>query len=192
MKILKDRLLKDGKVIGDDVLEVDSFLKQQLDPVLMKQMADEFYERFKEKKVTKILTVEASGIAPAIMVGYNFNVPVVFGRKQKSVTLNDNMYSATVFSYTHQTSNEIVISRDFLSADDHVLIIDDFLANGQAVEGLLDIVNQAEATVAGIGISVEKSFQKGRKMLDEQGYQVESLARISSFEGGKIHFLDEE
>lgn len=188
MKILEDRIKQDGRILGTNVLKVDSFLNHQVDPDLMMQLGEEFYRRFKNDNITKILTVESSGIAPAVATGLQFHVPVVFARKHKSLTLKDNLYTSTVYSYTKQTSNEISISHRFLNSNDRVLIIDDFLANGQAAEGLMDIINQANATLCGVGIVIEKSFQKGRKLLDERGVRVESLARIAAFENGKIVF----
>lgn len=188
MKILEDRIKQDGRILGTNVLKVDSFLNHQVDPDLMMQLGEEFYRRFKDDNITKILTVESSGIAPAVATGLQFHVPVVFARKHKSLTLKDDLYTSTVYSYTKQTSNEIAISHRFLNSDDCVLIIDDFLANGQAAEGLMDIINQAGATLCGVGIVIEKSFQKGRKLLDERGVRVESLARIAAFENGKIVF----
>ncbi len=188
MKILEDRIKQDGRILGTNVLKVDSFLNHQVDPDLMMQLGEEFYRRFKDDNITKILTVESSGIAPAVATGLQFHVPVVFARKHKSLTLKDDLYTSTVYSYTKQTSNEIAISHRFLNSDDRVLIIDDFLANGQAAEGLMDIINQAGATLCGVGIVIEKSFQKGRKLLDERGVRVESLARIAAFENGKIVF----
>lgn len=188
MKLLEERILKDGQVLGEDVLKVDNFLNHQIDPQLMAQMGEEFHQLFKDKKITKILTVESSGIAPAVFAGLAFNVPVVFARKHKSVTLKDNLFTAEVYSYTKKVTNHISISKKFLAADDHVLVIDDFLANGQAVEGLLDIINVSGATLEGVGIVIEKTFQKGRQILDDRGIQVESLARISAFENGQVVF----
>lgn len=192
MKILEERIEKDGRILGTNVLKVDSFLNHQVDPDLMMQLGEEFYRRFKDQNITKILTVESSGIAPAVAAGLQFHVPVVFARKHKSLTLKDNLYTSTVYSYTKQTSNEIAISHRFLNDNDRVLVIDDFLANGQAVEGLMDIINQAGATLCGVGIVIEKSFQKGRQLLDERGVHVESLARIKAFEDGKIIFGPDE
>ncbi|MGX4645351.1 MULTISPECIES: xanthine phosphoribosyltransferase [Holzapfeliella] len=192
MKLLEERIKKDGQLLGEEVLKVDSFLNQQIDPELMKEMGKEFYRLFKDNNITKILTVESSGIAPALMAGYEFGVPVVFARKHKSLTLKDHLYSATVYSFTKQTSNEIAISQKFLSEDDNVLLIDDFLANGQAVKGMLEILEQANASLGGVGIVIEKSFQKGRQMLDDEGIHVESLARIAAFENGEVKFVEED
>ncbi|KRM73089.1 xanthine phosphoribosyltransferase [Lacticaseibacillus brantae] len=191
MKLLEDRIREDGQVLGADVLKVDNFLNHQIDPDLMMALGEEFHRRFADAPITKILTVESSGIAPALAAGMAFHVPVVFARKHKSLTLKDNLYTATVYSFTKKTSNEISISKKFLSADDNVLIIDDFLANGQAVEGLIEIIGQAQATLSGVGIVIEKTFQKGRQLLDERQIHVESLARIAAFENGQVVFAPE-
>lgn len=192
MKELEDRIRKDGRVINKDVLKVDSFLNHQVDPILMQKMGQEFYEYFKDKPITKILTVESSGIAPAVMTGLAFDVPVVFARKHKSITMNNDMYVADVYSFTKKTSNKISISKKFLHSTDHVLIIDDFLANGQAVSGLTDIINQAGAKLEGIGIVIEKTFQKGRQLIDKEQIPILSLARIKEFKDGQVVFTEEE
>lgn len=192
MQQLEDKIRTEGQVLGDDVLKVDNFLNHQIDPELMYAMGKEFYRLFQSKKITKILTVESSGIAPAVMAGLIFKVPVVFARKHKSLTLKDNLYTATVYSFTKKVSNEISISKKFLDEDDHVLIIDDFLANGQAVEGLMEIITAANATLEGVGIVIEKTFQKGRQLLDAKGVHVESLARIKAFKDGQVVFVDDQ
>ncbi|MCD2255139.1 xanthine phosphoribosyltransferase [Agrilactobacillus fermenti] len=192
MKILEDRILRDGQVLGHDVLKVDNFLNHQVDPMLMEEIGKEFHRLFKNEKITKVLTVESSGIAPAIFTGLAFGVPVVFARKHKSVTLKDELYTSVVYSYTKKTSNHIAISKRFLNEDDRVLVVDDFLANGQAVKGLIDIIDQANASLAGIGIVIEKTFQKGRQLIDKEGIHVESLARIKAFEDGKVVFVNDE
>lgn len=192
MKLLEDRIRKDGVVLGADVLKVDNFLNHQVDPDLMQAMGAEFYNQFKDAKITKILTVESSGIAPAFATALAFHVPLVFARKHKSLTLKDDMYTATVYSFTKQTSNTIAIAKKFLNKDDKVLIIDDFLANGQAVQGLTDIIKEAGAETVGAGIVIEKTFQKGRKMFDDQGVRVVSLARIAAFEDGQVVFADQQ
>ena len=191
MRLLEDRIKKDGQVLGEDVLKVDNFLNHQVDPELMAAMGEEFKRLFEGAPITKILTVESSGIAPAVFAGLAVHVPVVFARKHKSLTLQDNMYSATVYSYTKKVNNHISISKKFLNENDRVLVIDDFLANGQAVEGLLEIIDQAGAQLEGVGIVIEKTFQKGRELLDQRGIHVESLARIAAFEQGEVVFLDE-
>ena len=192
VKLLEDRIKKDGQVIGTDVLKVDNFLNHQVDPDLMADLGHEFYRRFSNEPITKILTVESSGIAPAIATAMEFHKPLVFARKHKSLTLKDHLYTATVYSFTKKTSNEIAISRKFLSADDNVLIIDDFLANGEAATGAIRLLRKAHATVAGLGILIEKSFQPGRDKLKEQGIHVYSLARISKLAENYIEFIPEE
>ncbi len=192
VKLLEDRIKKDGQVLGAEVLKVDNFLNHQIDPDLMTALGAEFHAQFADAKITKILTVESSGIAPALATGMAFHVPVVFARKHKSLTLKEDLYTAEVYSFTKKTANQIAISQKFLSSDDTVLIIDDFLANGQAVEGLIDIIGQANATLAGVGIVIEKSFQKGRKLLDERHIKTVSLARISKFVAGQVEFEKED
>ncbi|MGP6139763.1 xanthine phosphoribosyltransferase [Jeotgalibaca sp. A127] len=191
MKLLEDVIREKGTILEGGVLKVDSFLNHQIDPELMKALGDEFAHAFKDHGINKILTVETSGIAPAVFAGFELGVPVVFGRKNKSLTLQDNMYTTSVYSYTKQISNEISISKDFLDSNDRVLIIDDFLANGQAVAGLLSICKNAGASVAGIGIVIEKSFQKGRRFVEESGIPILSLARIASLDEHGITFVDE-
>ncbi|WP_125581527.1 MULTISPECIES: xanthine phosphoribosyltransferase [Lacticaseibacillus] len=192
MKLLEDRIRQDGQVLGADVLKVDSFLNHQVDPDLMTALGEEFYRRFQGVPITKILTVESSGIAPALATGMAFHKPVVFARKHKSLTLKDHLYTAEVYSFTKKTANTIAIAEKFLTADDHVLVIDDFLANGQAVEGLLDIIQQAGATLEGVGVVIEKRFQKGRKLLDDRHIHTEALASIAAFENGQVVFSPDE
>ncbi|MEY8663213.1 xanthine phosphoribosyltransferase [Ligilactobacillus faecis] len=191
MELLEERIRQDGLVLPGNVLKVNQFLNHQIDPQLMYAIGQEFARLFAPEKITKILTVEASGIAPAIMAGLVLNVPVVFARKKKPSTLNDDVYTAEVYSYTKQVTNTISVDQKFLSATDHVLVIDDFLANGQAVNGLLEICRQAQVQIVGVGIVVEKSFQEGAKLIKDQGVRLESLARIASFEGDKVHFVGE-
>ncbi|MBE1554050.1 xanthine phosphoribosyltransferase [Sporosarcina limicola] len=190
MKLLKDKIIQDGKVLSKDVLKVDTFLNHQIDPPLMKAIGEEFAERFKDAGITKIVTIESSGIAPAMMAGLVLGVPAIFARKRKSLTLIDHLYTASVHSFTKDETNEISVSKDFVTCDDTVLIIDDFLANGQAVLGLLDIIEQASAKLAGVGIVIEKGFQPGGKMIRKQGIRVESLAIIASLEDGKVTFSE--
>lgn len=192
MKLLEDRIRQDGVVLPGNVLKVNQFLNHQIDPQLMYEIGQEFARLFKERPVTKILTVEASGIAPAIMVGLVMNVPVLFARKKKPSTLDDMTYTAEVYSYTKKVTNTISVDSKFLSENDHVLIVDDFLANGQAVKGMLEICRQADVKVEGVGIVVEKSFQEGADWIKGQGIRLESLARISSFENDAVHFVGEE
>ncbi|WP_163654070.1 xanthine phosphoribosyltransferase [Listeria sp. PSOL-1] len=191
MKLLENYIIEKGNVLPGNVLKVDSFLNHQIDPALMKEIGLAFSHYFQDLGVTKIVTIESSGIAPAVFAGLEMNVPVVFARKKKSITLQENLYTTSVYSYTKKEANDISISKNFLSADDTVLIIDDFLANGQAVLGLLEITEWAGAKVAGIGIVIEKSFQQGRTLLEKTGIPIYSLARISSFENEQIKFLEE-
>lgn len=192
MKLLEERILKDGVVLGDNVLKVDNFLNHQIDPVLMQAIGNEFAELFKERGINKIITIESSGIAPAVFAGLAMGVPVVFARKHKSLTLVDNMYSASVYSFTKNVTNEIAVSKSFLDSSDNVLLIDDFLANGQAAIGLLEICEKAGAKVGGMGIVIEKSFQKGRQIVEEGGIEIASLARIAAFEDGVVKFVPQE
>lgn len=191
MKLLHDKIMQEGKVLSSSVLKVDSFLNHQIDPMLMKEIGHEFANRFSDQVITKILTIESSGIAPSVMLGLEIGAPVVFARKRKSLTLSDNLYSSKVHSFTKNETNDISVSRNFLNEDDNILIVDDFLANGEAVKGLLDIAAQAGANVVGVGIVIEKGFQDGGKLLREQGVRVESLAIVDSLEDGKVTFAAE-
>ncbi|HFJ9440167.1 MULTISPECIES: xanthine phosphoribosyltransferase [Bacillus] len=192
MKVLQEKILNEGKVLSGDVLKVDAFLNHQIDPVLMQEIGIEFAKRFKEENITKIVTIESSGIAPAVMAALELGVKVIFARKRKSLTLQDNMYVANVYSFTKQETNEISLSRNHIDETDRVLIIDDFLANGQAALGLMSLVEQAGASIAGIGIVIEKAFQDGGKKLREQGVRVESLAEIASLDNGTVTFVQQE
>lgn len=192
MKVLQEKILNEGKVLSGDVLKVDAFLNHQIDPVLMQEIGKEFAKRFKEENITKMVTIESSGIAPAVMAALELGVKVIFARKRKSLTLQDNMYVANVYSFTKQETNEISLSRNHIDESDRVLIIDDFLANGQAALGLMSLVEQAGATIAGIGIVIEKAFQDGGKKLREQGVRVESLAEIASLDNGTVTFVQHE
>jgi len=192
MKVLQEKILNEGKVLSGDVLKVDAFLNHQIDPVLMQEIGKEFAKRFKEENITKIVTIESSGIAPAVMAALELGVKVIFARKRKSLTLQDNMYVANVYSFTKQETNEISLSRNHIDENDCVLIIDDFLANGQAALGLMSLVEQAGASIAGIGIVIEKAFQDGGKKLREQGVRVESLAEIASLDNGTVTFVQQE
>ncbi len=192
MKLLEEAIREKGTVLPGNVLKVDAFLNHQIDPALMQKLGAKFAEHFTSKGITKIVTIESSGIAPAVFAGLALGVPVVFARKKKSVTLKDNLYSASVYSYTKQETSDISVSKSFLTSDDTILIIDDFLANGQAALGLLEIAEEAQAAVAGIGIVIEKSFQQGRKLLQETGVEVYSLARIASLENETIQFVRED
>lgn len=192
MEILEKRIRQDGELLPGNVLKVNSFLNHQIDPDLMFAIGQEFGKLFTGEKITKILTCEASGIAPALTTGLIFHVPIVFARKSKPSTLNKECYETEVFSYTKQVTNKINVDKKFLSKDDSVLIIDDFLANGEAVKGLINIVNQANSKVAGVGIVIEKTFQGGSKWITDNGYHLESLARIANFDNNTVHFVGEE
>ena len=191
MYALEQKILNEGIVLSDQVLKVDAFLNHQIDPVLMQQIGKEFAASFKDAGITKFITIEASGIAPAIMAGLELGVPVIFARKYQSLTLKDDLYRSKVFSFTKQTESTIAISNKHLSSTDKALVIDDFLANGQAALGLIDLIHQANAEVVGVGIVIEKSFQPGRDVLLEKGYRVESLARVKSLADGKVSFITE-
>ena len=182
MNFLEERILKDGIVKGDDVLKVDSFLNHQIDIELYDQIGQEFYNRFKNKPINKILTIEASGIGIACAVARFFNVPVVFAKKSKSINIEGDMYVADVISFTHKNKNQVIVSKKFLSGEDHLLIIDDFLANGCALQGLIQIVQQAGGSVEGIGIAIEKGFQTGGTMIRNLGYDLQSLAIVDSMD----------
>lgn len=190
MKILKERIQQDGIVKKGNVLKVDSFLNHQIDVTLLNEMAKEWVKRFEGKNINKILTIEASGIGIACIVAQHFNVPVVFAKKAKSINLDGDMYVAEVESFTHQVTNKVIVSKKYLNEDDHVLIIDDFLANGCALQGLIEIAKYAGATVEGIGIAIEKGFQDGGALIRDMGYQLESLAIVESMnsETGEIAF----
>ena len=188
MNFLEDGIVKEG-----NVLKVDSFLNHQMDITLFDEMGAEFKKRFEGKNINKILTVEASGIGIACVVAMHFNVPVVFAKKSKSINIDGDMYIAEVESFTHKCKNQVIVSKKFLNEDDHVLIIDDFLANGCALQGLISIVNQAGGTVEGIGIAIEKGFQVGGQIIRNLGYQLESLAIVDSMDAttGTINFREQ-
>ncbi|WP_102262367.1 xanthine phosphoribosyltransferase [Mesobacillus jeotgali] len=188
MELLIEKIKNEGTVLSSSVLKVDSFLNHQIDPHLMLEIGKEFAQRFADSGITRILTIESSGIAPAVMAGLQLNVPVVFARKRKSLTLVNNLFTASVYSFTKEETSEISVSNQYLSENDNVLIIDDFLANGQAALGLAEIATKAKASIAGIGIVIEKGFQDGGSLLRDKGYRVESLATISSLDDGSVSF----
>ena len=192
MNFLEERIVKDGIVKEGNILKVDSFLNHQMDVTLFQQMGKEFQRRFAEKPINKILTIEASGIGIACIVSACFGVPVVFAKKSKSVNIDGDVYLAEVESFTHKCKNQVIVSKKFLHPEDHVLIIDDFLANGCALQGLISIVQQAGATVEGIGIAIEKGFQQGGRIIRNLGYQLESLAIVDGMDAatGKIVFRE--
>lgn len=194
MNCLEERIARDGIVKEGNILKVDSFLNHQMDIELFDEMGAEFARRFAGKNINKILTIEASGIGIACMVARHFNsCPVVFAKKAKSINIDGEMYVADVMSFTHKNMNQVIVSKRFLNADDHVLIIDDFLANGCALQGLIQIVKEAGASVEGIGIAVEKGFQSGGHIIRNLGYQLESLAIVESMDpkAGTITFREQ-
>ena len=190
MKLLEERIRKDGTVKAGNVLKVDSFLNHQMDIDLFNEMGKEWARLFADRKITKILTVEASGIGIACVAAQHFHVPVVFAKKSQSVNIDGEVYSTKIESFTHKRVYDVIVSKKFLHPEDHILIIDDFLANGCALEGLVDIVNKAGASVEGVGIAVEKGFQKGGDLIRSKGIRVESLAIVESMDDktGEITF----
>lgn len=182
MKLLEDRIRKDGIIREGNVLKVDSFINHQMDIGLFEEMAKEWKRLFADKKINKILTIEASGIGIAAIVAREFDVPVVFAKKSKSINLDDNNFSTKIQSFTHGKVYDVIVSKKFLSPEDHILVIDDFLANGCALLGLTELVESAGATVEGIGIAIEKGFLQGGKIIREKGYQLESLAIVESMD----------
>ena len=194
MQELKERILKDGVVKPGNILKVDSFLNHQMDVELMEKIGQEFYRRFRNQPITKVLTIEASGIAVAYPVARAFGVPMVYAKKTKSVNIDGELYIAEVESYTKKENNRVIVSKKFLGPEDHVLIVDDFLANGCALQGLISIVESAEATVAGLGIVIEKGFQEGGDRMRNLGYHLESLCIVDAMdaEKGTITFRSTE
>lgn len=190
MNFLEERIIRDGLVKPGNVLKVDSFLNHQMDIALMEEIGREFHRRFAGKPITKVMTIEASGIGIACFVAKEFGVPMVFAKKSKSINLEGEMYMAEVESFTHKTTNQVIVSKKFLSPEEHLLIIDDFLANGCALQGLISIAESAGATVEGLGIAIEKGFQSGGKIIRDMGYPLESLAIIDAMdaETGTITF----
>ena len=182
MKLLQEKICRDGVVKPGNILKVDSFLNHQLDVLFLDKMGEEFYSRFKDENITKILTIEASGIAIASLTGLHFKVPVVFAKKSKSINLDGEMYVTNVESFTHKNVNNVIVAKKFLNPQDRILILDDFLATGNALVGLISLVEESGASVAGIGIAIEKGFQDGGKMLREKGLRVESLAIVESMD----------
>lgn len=192
MSYLKQKMLTDSVVINENVVKVDSFLNHQLDPKVMNEISKEFVEYFKDKEITKIMTIEASGIAPAILVASEFDVPMLFAKKSEPSTMkSDDQYSTDVHSFTKNKTSRVLVSTKYLSPDDKVLIIDDFLANGEAALGLIDLVEQAGAETVGVGICVEKSFQPGHQKLVDKGIDIFSIVRIASLANNEITFVEE-
>ena len=193
MNFLEERIIKDGIVREGNVLKVDSFLNHQMDIHLLNQIGEEFKKRFDGKPINKIVTIEASGIGIACIVANHFDVPVVFAKKSKSINIEGDVYVAEVESFTHKCKNQVIVSKKFLGPDDHVLIIDDFLANGCALQGLVSIVAQSGGTVEGIGIAIEKGFQQGGRIIRNLGYQLESLAIVDGMDPqtGEVFFREQ-
>ena len=193
MNFLEERIIKDGIVKEGNVLKVDSFLNHQMDITLFDQIGKEFKRRFAKEKINKIVTIEASGIGIACIVARHFNVPVVFAKKSKSINIEGEMYVAEVESFTHKCKNQVIVSKKFLNPEDRVLIIDDFLANGCALQGLISIVNESGASVEGIGIVIEKGFQSGGQIIRNLGYHLESLAIVDAMDAstGKVTFREQ-
>lgn len=191
MKALEERILKDGVALNKSVLKVDSFLNHGVDPKLMNDIGTSFKEHFKNHGITKIFTIESSGIAPTVMTALQMELPMVTLKKQTSKILNGDVYQTTVHSFTKTVDYELTLSKKFISPEDNILIIDDFLAYGEAAQGAIRLVEEAGARVAGIGIVIEKSFQPGRSSLEDKGYEVYSLARVSKLGKGVIEFVEE-
>lgn len=192
MKELEEKIKNDGSILSEDILKVDSFVNHQVDPELMLHIGQDFAEHFKGRGITRVVTIESSGIAPALMTAQQLGVPLVILKKQPSKILNDNLYQTQVTSYTKGTSYELTLSANYIGEKDHVLIIDDFLANGEAATGAIRLLRKAHATVAGVGILIEKSFQPGREKIKSQGFEVYSLARVSKMKKDYIEFIPEE
>lgn len=190
MKLLEERILKDGNVLGENILKVDSFLTHQVDYKLMKEMGKVLAAGYRDKGITKVVTIEASGIAPAAYVAESLDIPMIFAKKHKNITMTEGILTAEVYSFTKQVTSTVSIASKFLNQDDRVLIVDDFLANGQAAKGLIEIIQQAGAKVEGVGIVIEKSFQDGRQLIQDMGIPVSSLARIEKFENGQVVFTE--
>jgi len=191
MKALKERILKDGVALNESVLKVDSFLNHGVDPKLMNDIGTSFKEHFKNHGITKIFTIESSGIAPTVMTALQMELPMVTLKKQTSKILNGDVYQTTVHSFTKTVDYELTLSKKFISPEDNILVIDDFLAYGEAAQGAIRLIEEAGAKVAGIGIVIEKSFQPGRRSLEDKGYEVYSLARVNKLGKGVIEFVEE-
>lgn len=191
MKLLKDKIRSEGKALNEHILKVDGFINHQVDPFLMRKMGEEFANHFRNQGITKVATIESSGIAPALMTALELNVPLIILKKQPSKVLNQDLYQTVVTSFTKGISYELTLSQKFVSEKDHVLIIDDFLANGEAASGAIRLLHLANAAIAGLGIVIEKSFQPGRQTILEQGVEVFSLARIAKMSENHIEFIEE-
>ena len=190
MELLKQKILKEGITVGSEILKVDSFLNHQIDIRLMQEIGKEFHRRFKDKKITKILTIEASGISIASVAAIYFDVPVIFAKKVQSRNLDKETYKSSVYSFTKEAYYDVKVSKRYLSSEDHILILDDILANGRAALGLIEILEQAGATLEGVGVVIEKGFQEGSQILRDKNVHLESLAIVNRFEDGKITFIE--
>ena len=190
MKLLEDRIRKDGIVREGNILKVDSFINHQIDCAFIAELAKEFKRLYEGEEITKILTIEASGIGIACIVAQEFHVPVLFAKKNKTINIANDVYTSKVESFTHKRSYDIIVSKDFLKPEDKVLIIDDFLAMGSALQGLISLIRDAGATIVGAGIIIEKSYQQGGQLIRDMGVRVESLARIKSMDNNTIEFID--
>lgn len=188
MKLLEEKILKEGTVIGDDILKVDGFLNHQVDVKLMEELGKDMAEHFQGKGITKVFTIESSGIAPAVFTAKYLEVPMVILKKQVSRNLQTEVWQTEVISYTKDTSYELTLAKNYISDEDHILIVDDFLANGEAATGAVRLIRKAHATVAGVGVLIEKAFQPGREKLEAQGIPVYAQASIRRFENGKVQF----
>ncbi|MCV3753952.1 xanthine phosphoribosyltransferase [Ureaplasma zalophigenitalium] len=193
MKLLEQRIKKDGVILSSSILKVDTFINHAVDPILMDQLAEAFYQRFKDRNITKVVTIESSGIAIAVLVALKLHLPLIIIKKTVSVTTDENVYSANVYSFTKRIEYKVTIAKKLLSPNDNCLFIDDFLANGQACLGAVELVEQAQAKMENFGILIEKTFQSGRQLLDEQNYHIYSLARITSLDPqAGVQFIEEE
>ncbi len=190
MKLLQDRIAKDGKVLPGNIIKVDGFLNHRVDVALMRELADEFYRIFAEKNPTIIMTVEASGIALATVTAERFGIPLLFAKKAKSDNIEGGLYKSEIFSYTYKKTVNLIVSAEWINSSDRVLVIDDFLANGEALRGVIDIAHQARAEVVGVGVAVEKGFQPGGQKLREHGYDLHSLAIIEKADASEIVFRE--
>ena len=190
MQLLEERILRDGNILGENILKVDNFLTHQVDYRLMKEIGKVFAQKYTDAGITKVVTIEASGIAPAVYAAEALEVPMIFAKKHKNITMTEGILTAEVYSFTKQVTSTVSIAGKFLSEEDKVLIIDDFLANGQAAKGLIEMIGQAGAQVVGVGIGIEKSFQNGRQLIEDMGIEVTSLTRIKNFENGELNFLE--
>ncbi len=191
MQLLEDRIQKDGLAVNEHIIKVDSFINHQVDPALMQAMGEDIAKHFAGRGITKVATVESSGIAPALMVSLSMGLPLLLLKKQPSKILNQDLYQTVVTSYTKETNYELTLSKKYVSSDDHVLLVDDFLANGETATAAIRLIRMSHATIAGLAVLIEKSFQPGREKLNEQGIEVYALARIAKLSENHVEFLPE-